>query len=72
MSDEESVKQILIYEIDNMSNQLTGFIMSADSKDDVKAKLESEDFSTAYYQVCETGDTVSIKNKQMLESYCAS
>lgn len=70
MSDETTVKQILIYEVNTDNNLLTGFVMAADDKDDVKLKLEAENFNDNHYIVTDRGISTTITSWKMLNEYC--
>lgn len=69
MSDEATVRQILIYEVDAISGQQTGFIMQANDKEHVKELLEAESFTTKFYKLNIYGQEVDIRSNKMLESF---
>ena len=69
MSDETTVKQYTIFEVDKINNQLTGFILQAFTKSELKNKLENEDFNTSYFRVSVSNKVFDIFNKEDLHNF---
>ena len=70
MSDDIRERQILIYEVNVDNNLLTGFTMIADDKNDIKLKLEAENFNDNHYIISENGLSTTIRSQDMLLEYC--
>jgi len=60
------ISQYIMYETEIQSNQMTGFILTADNKKDVIYQLEAESFTVKYYLLQGPHGRIEIRSKEQL------